>query len=626
MLASPPQDVKLLFDDEIRPAGGDRVVDAQGRSVLAGPAHRLAGNDRALVLPLRAGLVRGAYTVRWRVVSNDGHLVTGVLAFAVGAGSPRPVPTLSADGGVSTASVVFRFLFIAGVLVAGGAALTGRVLLEPGRRRLETAVAGIGLVLTAVGGLGLLALEPAVDATRFGRVTETAAIVALVGAAAALVSLAVPATAVVASVAAALELAAPTLAGHALDPRDYRPLIALADFVHVAAAAVWIGGLVLLVTSRSARARRRFPTIAIGAVLVLGAASIPRAIAAFPTLASVVHTSYGQTLLVKTGVLVAVLAVAWANRHRIARVGLGAELALLAGLVVAIAVLTELPPPPRAAASARAAPAVPRPPPADAVVLGGEDDDVAVGLAASPRGRNVAVRVTALGQDGKGIDGLTVRIAGSDARPCGPGCYAATIPLPPPPRTVAVALSGAGAKPATVRFVLPRRWPAPVATALVTRADRVFRSLGTLVIHERLASNARNAISTVYRVAAPDKLAYSIANGPKAVVIGGTRWDKLPGGKWERSQTERIGQPEPFWGPDRRTNAHLLGTGTVDGRPVRIASFYDPHLPAWFVLSIEPRTGRLLALHMTAQAHFMQHRYTGFDEPLRIVPPTATQP
>ena len=626
VLATPPQDVKLLFDDEIRPAGGDRVVDAQGRSVLAGPAHRLAGNDRALVLPLRPGLVRGAYTVRWRVVSNDGHLVAGVLAFAVGAGSPRPVPTLSAGGGVSTASVVLRFLFIAGVLIAGGATLTGRVLLEPGRRRLETAVVGAGLVLIAAGALGLLAIEPAAGATRFGRVTETAAIVALVGAAAALASIAAPTVAVVASGAAVLELVAPTLAGHALDPRSHRGLIALADFVHVTAAAVWIGGLVLLVASGSRRARRRFPTIAIGAVLVLGAASIPRAIAAFPTLASVVHTSYGQTLLVKTGVLLAVLAVAWANRHRIARVGLGAELALLGGLIVAIAVLTELPPPTRAGASVRAAPAVPRPPPADAVVLGGEDDDVAVGLAASPRGRNVAVRITALGQDGKGIDGLTVGIAGADARPCGPGCYAATIPVPPPPRTVAVALSGPGAKPAALRFVLPRRWPAPAAAALVTRADRVFRSLRTLVIHERLASNARNAITTVYRVAAPDKLAYSIANGPKAVIIGGTRWDKLPGGKWERSQTERIRQPEPFWGPDRRTNAHLLGTGMVDGHPVRIASFYDPHLPAWFVLSIEPRTGRLLALHMTAQAHFMQHRYTGFDEPLRIVPPSATQP
>jgi copper transport protein len=626
VLATPPHDVKLLFDDEIRPAGGDRVVDARGRSVLAGPAHRLAGNDRALVLPLRRGLVRGAYTVRWRVVSNDGHLITGVLAFAVGAGSPRPVPTLSAGGGVSTASVVLRFLFLAGVLVAGGAALTARVLLGPGRRRLETAVVAAGLALVAGGGLGLLAIEPAADGTRFGHVTQTAAIVGLVGVGAALASLAIPAVAFVASVAAILELAAPTLAGHALDPRNHRALIALADFVHVAAAAVWIGGLVLLVASGSTRARRRFPPIAIGAVAVLGAASIPRAIAAFPSLASVVHTSYGQTLLVKTGMLAAVLAVAWVNRHRIANLGLGAELALLAGLVVAIAVLTELPPPPRATAAARAVPAVPEPPPADAVVLAGEDDDVAVALAASPRGRNVAVRVTALGQDGKGIDGLNVRIARSGARPCGPGCYAATIPLPAPPRAVAVALSGPGAKPATVRFVLPRRWPAPVATALVTRADRIFRSLRTLVIHERLASNARNAITTVYRVAEPNKLAYSIAGGPKAVVIGGTRWDRLPGGKWERSQTQPIRQPEPFWGPDPRTNARLLGTGAVDGRPVRIASFYDPHLPAWFVLSIEPGTGRLLALHMTAQAHFMQHRYSGFDEPLRIVPPAATHP
>jgi copper transport protein len=626
VLASPPRDVKLLFDDEIRPAGGDRVVDARGRSVLAGPAHRLAGNDRALVLPLRPGLARGAYTVRWRIVSDDGHLITGVLAFAVGAGSPRPVPTLSAGGGISTASVVLRFLFLAGVLVAGGAALIGRVLLEPGRRRLETAVVGVGLALVAGGGFGLLAIEPAADSTRFGHVTETAAIVALVGVAAAVASLAVPAVALVASGAAVLDLVAPTLAGHALDPRNHRALIALADAVHVTGAAVWIGGLVLLVASGSAQARRRFPPIAIGAVVVLGAASIPRAIAAFPSLASVVHTSYGQTVLVKTGVLVAVLAVAWANRNRIASLGLGAELALLAGLVVAVAVLTELPPPPRATASAQAVPAVPEPPPTDAVVLAGEDDDVAVGLAASPRGRNVAVRVTALGQDGKGIDGLTVRIAGSEARPCGPGCYAATIALPAPPRTVAVALSGPGAKPATLSFVLPRRWPAPAATALVTRADRVFRSLRTLVIRERLASNARNAISTVYRVAAPDRLAYSISNGPKAVVIGGTRWDKLPGGTWERSQTQPIRQPEPFWGPDPRTNAHLLGSGVVDGHPVRIASFYDPHLPAWFVLSIEPGTGRLLALHMTAQAHFMQHRYSGFDEPLRIVPPAATKP
>ena len=116
MLATAPGDVRLLFDDEVRPAGGDLAVDSRGRSVLAGPAHRLPGNGRALVIPLRPGLPRGAYSLRWRVVSNDGHLISGVLAFAVGAGAPRPVPTLSAGGGTSGTAVFLRLLFIAGVL------------------------------------------------------------------------------------------------------------------------------------------------------------------------------------------------------------------------------------------------------------------------------------------------------------------------------------------------------------------------------------------------------------------------------------------------------------------------------------------------------------------------------
>jgi copper transport protein len=626
VLTTAPRDVTLLFDDEIRPAGGDRVIDARGRSVLAGPAHRQAGNDRALVLPLQPGLTRGAYTVRWRVVSDDGHLIAGVLAFAVGAGSPRPVPTLSAGGGTSYSAIALRYLFLAGVLLAGGAALTGRYLLEPARRRVETAVVAGGLVLIAGGGLGLLAIEPAADATRFGRVTEAAAGVALVGLGAAFGALVLPQLAVAVSVVGALELAAPTLAGHALDPRHLRSLVALADFVHVVAAAVWIGGLVLFVAG-GRQARARFPVIALAAVATLGAAGIPRAIAAFPSLASVVHTSYGRAVLVKTVLLGAVLLLAWWNRRRFAHAGFAAELLVLAGLVVAVAVLTDLRPPPGGAAAARPArTARPAPPPADAVVFAAQDDDVAVGLAASPRGESVAVRVTAMGGDGKGIDGLRARISGGAAEPCGPGCYRRTIPLPTPPRRVTVHLEGAGVRPATLRFVLPRRWPAPAATALVRRVDRVFRELSSVVIHEHLASSATNAITTTYRLAAPDRLAYSIVNGPKAVVIGATRWDKLPGGRWERSQTERIREPQPFWGSDPRTNAHLLGTGTVGGRPVKVASFYDPRLPAWFVLTVDAATGRLLVLRMTAQAHFMRHRYTDFDQPMAIVPPTATNP
>jgi copper transport protein len=627
VLATPPADVRLLFDDAIRPAGGDRAVDAAGRSVLGGAARRLGGDDRALVIPLRPGLTRGAYTVRWRVISNDGHLIEGVLAFGVGTGLPTPVPTLSAGGGPSVAAVVLRLAFLVGVLLAGGAALSGRVLLERGGARAETAVIASGLLLVAGGGFGLLAIEPAADATRFGRVTETAAIVALVGAATALASVALPPLRHAVAALAVVELAAPTLAGHALDPRRLRSLVALADFVHVGAAAFWIGGLTLLVLSRSSRARRRFPPLALVAVALLGAASIPRAIAAFPSLSSVVDTGYGRAVLVKTGVIAGVLGLAWLNRRRLRRIGLVAELGLLAVVIGAVAVLTDLRPPARAAATTiSAAPRRPLPPPADGVVLAGEDDDVAVGLSASPRGSNVAVRVTALGPEGRGLDGFRIRIGGRASSPCGPGCYAATLPLPPPPRRIDVSLSGLGRRPATVPFTLPARWPAPGARALVARADRAYRNLRTLVIRERLASSARNGITTTYRVQAPNRLAYRIPGGPQAVIIGGTRWDRLPGGRWERSEQEPLAQPEPFWGADPVRNARLLGKGRIGGRPVWLASFYDPKLPAWFVLSIDPRTSRLLALRMTAQAHFMQHRYSGFDRPLEIVPPRSTQP
>ena len=628
MLATPPRDVRLLFDDEIRPAGGDRAIDRRGHSVLAGPAHRLGGNSRALVVPLRAGLQRGAYTVRWRVVSNDGHVVTGVLAFAVGAGSPKPVPTLSAGGGPSASSVALRLLFIAGVLLAGGGALAGRALLEPSRRRLETGVVAAGLLLVAGAGFGLLAVEPASKGTRFGNVTEAAAIAAIVGVVAAVASLRVRAVAAaVVAAAGTAVLVAPTLAGHSLDPHRARWLVALADFAHVTAAAFWIGGIVLVAVSASARARRRFPPLALVAVSVLGAAAIPRAIVALSSAGDLVHTGYGRVLVVKSILVAAVLAVAWLNRARLRATGLVGELALLAGVVVAVAILTDLRPPVRAsAAAALAAPRPPAPPPPDAVVLAGQDDDVAIGLAASPRGRQVAVRVTALGPDGRGVDGFRVRIAGLDAAPCGPGCYSATLPLPSPPRRIAVSLAGLGRPPATVPFTLPARWPPRPAPGLVASAARVYRGLRTLVIHERLASNARNALVTTYRVQAPNRLAYSIAGGSEAVIIGGIRWDREPGGRWQRSELEPLTQPEPFWGTDPVRNARLLGTGHVDGREVAIASFFDPLIPAWFELWVDRRTSRLLELRMTAQAHFMHHRYTGFDLPVRIVPPRSTHP
>jgi hypothetical protein len=123
-------------------------------------------------------------------------------------------------------------------------------------------------------------------------------------------------------------------------------------------------------------------------------------------------------------------------------------------------------------------------------------------------------------------------------------------------------------------------------------------------------------------MAAPNRLSYQIHGGASAVVIGDRRWDRSkPGAKWAASQSTSVHVPAPTWSSDVRA-ANVLGSATVDGHAVWLVSFVTPSVPAWFTAWIDKRSSRTLQLRMTAAAHFMFHRYTEFNAPLRIKPPT----
>jgi hypothetical protein len=255
-------------------------------------------------------------------------------------------------------------------------------------------------------------------------------------------------------------------------------------------------------------------------------------------------------------------------------------------------------------------------PPRGALVLAGESGERAVALAV--RGRRLVA--TVLSPDGGPLSGLQVSFRAGPrvvrARPCGAGCYAASAP-----RAARVEVRPSGSRP--VVFRLPAS--APAATAIVTRTARTIRSLRSLVYLESLRSGPKGGLLTTWRLKAPDEVEYSIRGGADAVVIGERRWDRdRPGASWRRSeQLPALRVPEPAWG-SVATNARLLGTGRVDGRPVWIVSFTNPTTPAWFRAWIDRETYRPLQLRMTAAAHFMFHRYLEFDRPLRIVPPTGS--
>jgi len=358
VLAHRPLVVRVEFDDTVRSASGNAVVanDSQ-RSVLAG---RVAVQGRVVVLPLARRLPRGDYTVRWSIVSEDGHPEQGVLAFAVGRGSPPPHPVLVASSPLRARDVALRALYFLGLLAAAGAAVFALVARPVLGARLNRPLAGLLFCALLAAFLGASGLQVgASSGTRFAVVLEAALGVALAGAAAAALAPAYPRLLAAAGSCALALLAAPALAGHALDPDQPRILAPVLDVAHTAAAAVWLGGLiaVLWIPARAhadAYERRavfrRFSSLSLAAVALLTLSGVGRALTELDALSQLWSTSYGRALLVKSAVFLLVLTVASANRSLLARGrmvlarSVAAEVVAVTAIVVAVSVLTELRP------------------------------------------------------------------------------------------------------------------------------------------------------------------------------------------------------------------------------------------------------------------------------------------
>jgi len=639
-----PAEVRIVFDDVVQLVGGDEVVrNATRASVLAGKA-RLGVGGKVIVLPLRRGLPDGDYTVRWHLLSDDGHFESGVFAFGVGAGRAPPTAVLSAGSAApSAADVVSRWLMYAGLLVAAGAVAFRLAALRPAERllraehlrtvepvergRLAALVLGGGVLYLA--GAARFAHDLGWD-TRFGSAVRAGAIAAVVTVVAAAATAVDRRARPLAAVGAIGIAAVPSVGGHSLDARVPWPNV-LVDLLHVYAAATWIGALVGLVFVLPAAARaaqsaafagdvvRRVSASALLAVVVIGATGVVRAVYELRALDQLWTTGYGRAILVKSFLLLLLVALGWRNRRALGDLPrllrrVRVELLLLAGLVVAVAFLTQLrpgrdapaaaaaPPPPSAPSQQSLEP--PAPPPPGAVVLAQEDGRYGVALALEGR----SARVIVLDPSGGGAVGVPVSVDGSAASACGRGCYATTVTHGA--GTFAVDVGGA-----RVSFDVPAR--APSATAMLRRATRAFKSLRSVAYVERLASAPGQSILTHWRVEAPNRASYVIVGGPQAVIIGGTRWDRSGAvGRWTKTAISPLELPQPVWG-DETTNAHLLAT-----TPTTLTlAWANPSIPAFFTATFDRRTLLPLTLRMTAAAHFMHHRYLEFNGPRTIRPP-----
>jgi copper transport protein len=603
VLAGPPAGVKVVFDDVVRVGPGIEAIRNGGGSVLGASPSATADT---LTIPLRRHLPDGDYSVRWSIISDDGHLESGVVAFAVGTGRAPPRADLKAEAtGPGVGGTLTRWLFLAGVLGAVGIALYALLVLGLGHARARRVAITLGATAVLVAaGAGIEAARIGLG-TRYGTAMGAGFVLACLVGAGSIVALR-PALVL------ALGLAVvPSLSGHALDPGLPRINVAV-DVLHVLGAAAWVGVLVGVLVAPGDR--RRTGLLAAGGVLLLGITGAVRAAFELTAVSQLWDTSYGKTILVKTGIALVALALGWLLHARLRRRA-AAELVLVAGLVVAVAVLVQLRPGRNyvaASAPTETLQATPNPPvpPAAAVVLAREAGSLAVALEAEPH------RLTAivLSPAGGGMSGLHVRFLplGVAGNPCGSGCYAS--PLVEPGRSVRVEISGFGS-PKVIAFTLPRH--APSASVTVARLRQAYRALGGVTYVERLASSPANVIVARWRLESPDRFAYAIKGSGAGIVIGSHRWDQdSPGGRWQKSTQDPIlPQPATFW--VRATNAHVLA---VHG-PSETVSFFDPGIGAFFTLTFDRRTLRPRVLHMTAVAHFMVDRYLSFNPARQIRPP-----
>ena len=340
-----PHVLVLRFDQVVTPIPRSIEVRTMDGVLVSRQARQ--GRDRRIVeAPLKAGLGRGGYTVRWQVISADGHVGSGVFTFGVGVEAPPPSEAYGASGPSFSDDLIRWGLFVSLSLLLGSlvfrlVALRGADVSPRVERRLFVMTA-IGVVATLETGIAAFVmraedalqlpferllygdLSPLASGTRFGQAFIAMTLgYALV---AALVFLAWLTDRRVllwpALVVGLLFASGLSLSGHsAVEPNSSR-LSELADWVHLSAATVWAGGLVALAVAvwpaapeLRARAFLGFSQVATVAIGLLVVAGLYLALLRLPNVSDLWEEEYGRVLLVKLALVS--LALAWGGAHKL---------------------------------------------------------------------------------------------------------------------------------------------------------------------------------------------------------------------------------------------------------------------------------------------------------------------
>lgn len=380
-LTRAPEKIELQFNEPVRLVPGGSVLIAPG-----GVSHELSGRaqDGAVTYEV-AATDEGTYVFSYRIVSADGHPVSGAITFHIGAPSPgesspgtsSQSPGAGVDPGAQQSEYALYVLtgthYLSLVVFAGVILAAGAVIPAPQRGRLTRVVrAGYWLAailaaaiipVRALRALGAPLIE-VVSEPWWNLVTwqDLAAAAITIGAGGAAVyfwaragdTLGAPAI-----VTAGAALLAPLFVGHTQTAEPRAGMI-LAGAAHLALGAIWLGGLVAVALTwrgqGSIPVLRRFSRLAAWSVATLAISGGAMAVMVMPRISQVLTTGYGRVLLTKILLIAAVLVLAWRNRRSLqpahvaggeqtgVRRRMANEVVMIAGVLALTGVLSNLSP------------------------------------------------------------------------------------------------------------------------------------------------------------------------------------------------------------------------------------------------------------------------------------------
>ena len=503
-LARPPIEVQMTFTESVNLVNdGIHLVDQLGATV---PTPDPTVDGDTVTWPMPADLPDGPYLVTWRVVSSDGHPISGASSFGVGTapavpGSATTIGTADTDdtatatGATAPWPVVTARLagYVAFALFAGVAVFvlfcapwtskdpTLQLLVRGGLLGgASAAVAAIlvqgpymaGVSMSRVLDIGLLreTLSTPFGAAMMWRLGLYAVLGVLAWRLPRIVtrpySWLVPAGVF----ATALTIGA---AGHAATSGPFDLLV---DALHALTAGLWVGGLVALVAlgrSVEPRALHRFSTLAMASVLTLVVTGTMNSLRHLTAVEQLWSTRYGLTLVIKLSLVAGTIAAAAVSRWRLRQNHVPLRsVRLEATLTVAVLIVTALlsmTPPPRQAAelTTHAGHAAGRAP-GDAVQmsLGEQGEATLAVLPATTTGSHLHLVLT----DNNGLPLTATRVT---LKVANPGRNIAPIPVP--------MNADDGGWVANYRFTFPGIWKTVLTvdgvgpSAVVTSADIMIR-------------------------------------------------------------------------------------------------------------------------------------------------------